>query len=60
MMKDEWKIMKDEGWMMKDDDFNLLRGYADRQTDWQTNKRTDICECIRSSVCYCVLTFAFM
>ena len=41
MMKDEWKMMKDEGWRMKDDDFKLLRGFA----DWQTNKRTDICEC---------------
>ena len=27
--------------MMKDDDFKLLRGFADRQTD----KRTDICDC---------------
>ena len=27
--------------MMKDDDFKLLRGFA----DGQTNKRTDICDC---------------
>ena len=26
---------------MKDDDFKLLRGFADRQTDGQT----DICDC---------------
>ena len=28
-----------------DDDFKLLRGFADRQMDGWTNKRTDICEC---------------
>ena len=28
--------MKDEGCMMKDDDFKLLRGFADGQTDEQT------------------------
>ena len=27
--------------MMKDDDFKLLRGFDDRQT----NERTDICDC---------------
>ena len=27
--------------MMKDDDLQLLRGFADRQTD----ERTDICDC---------------
>ena len=27
--------------MMKVDDFKLLRGFADKQTD----KRTDICDC---------------
>ena len=27
--------------MKKDDDFNLLKGFADRQMD----KRTDICDC---------------
>ena len=26
--------------MMKDDDFKLLRGFADRQTDGQTNRWT--------------------
>ena len=26
--------------MMKDDDFKLLRGFDDRQTDRQTNGRT--------------------
>ena len=31
--------------MMMDDDFKLLRGFADRQMDGWTNKRTDICEC---------------
>ena len=39
-MKDEWRIMKDEGWMMNDDDFKLLRGFADGRTDRQTNRRT--------------------
>ena len=34
-------MMNDEGWMMKDDDFKLLRGFDDRQT----NERTDICDC---------------
>ena len=33
-------MMKDESRMMKDDDFKLLRGFADRRT----NERTDICE----------------
>ena len=28
--------MKDGGWRMKDDDFKLLRGFADGQTDEQT------------------------
>ena len=37
--------MKDEGWMMKDDDFKLLKGFALRQTDGQTDKWTDICDC---------------
>ena len=38
--KDEWK-MKDEWWMMKDDDFKLLKGFADKWTDgW-----TDIYDC---------------
>ena len=27
--------------MMKDDDFKLLRGFADEQTE----ERTDICDC---------------
>ena len=31
--------------MKKVDDFKLLRGFADRQMDGWTNKRTDICEC---------------
>ena len=34
-------MKNDEGCMMKDDDFKLLRGFADLQTD----KRTDICDC---------------
>ena len=34
-------MKNDEGRLMKDDDFKLLRGFADRQTDEQT----DICEC---------------
>ena len=29
-------MMNDEGWMMKDDDFKLLRGFC----DWQTDERT--------------------
>ena len=33
-----------EGWMMKDD-FKLLRGFADEQTNERTNERTDICDC---------------
>ena len=40
MMKDEWKMMKYEGLMMKDDDFKLLRGFADKQTGWQTDGQT--------------------
>ena len=40
-MKDEWRTMNFEGWMMKDDDFKLLRGFC----DWQTDEQTDICEC---------------
>ena len=28
--------------MMKDDDFKLLRGFADGQTDRQKSERTDI------------------
>ena len=31
--------------MMKDDDFKLLRGFADKLTDGRTNGRTDICDC---------------
>ena len=31
--------------MKNDDDFNLLRGFADRQTDKWTNERTDIGDC---------------
>ena len=30
---DEWRMMKDEGWMMKDDDFKLLMGFDDGQTN---------------------------
>ena len=30
--------------MMKDDDFKLLRGFGDGQTNEQTNGRTDICD----------------
>ena len=45
MMKNDeewWRIMKkDEGWMTKDDDFKLLRGFADGLTDGCT----DICDC---------------
>ena len=35
MIKDEWRMMNDEWWRlkMKDDDFKLLRGFADGQTD---------------------------
>ena len=40
-MKDEWRMIKDEGWMMRDDDFELLRGFEDEQTD----RQTDISEC---------------
>ena len=35
------KNVNDEGWMMKDDDFKMLMGFADKQTDG----RTDICDC---------------
>ena len=37
--------MKDEELMMKDDDFKLLRGFDYGQTDRQTDRITDICEC---------------
>ena len=44
-MKDEWRMnegwMKDKEWMMKYDDFKLLRGFD----NGQTNRRTDICDC---------------
>ena len=33
-------MMKDERWMMKDDDFKLLKGFADEQTDKWTNEQT--------------------
>ena len=33
-------------WRMKDDDFKLLRGFADWRTDRRTkDNRTDICDC---------------
>ena len=32
-MNDEWR-------MMKDDEFKLLRGFADKQTGWQTDGQT--------------------
>ena len=35
------KWRRDEWRMMKDDDFNLLRGFADKRTDEQI----DICDC---------------
>ena len=48
-MKDEWRMMKDEWRLMKDDDFKLLRGFEDEQTDGQTDEQTngwmDICDC---------------
>ena len=31
--------------MMKDDNFKLLRGFDNRQTEERTNRRTDICDC---------------
>ena len=31
--------------MMKNDDFKLLRGFADGQTDERMDKRTDNCDC---------------
>ena len=31
--KDEWRM-----WMMKDDDFKMLMGFADKQTDGRTNR----------------------
>ena len=31
--------------MMKDDDFKLMKGFALRLTDEQTNRQTDICHC---------------
>ena len=34
--------MKDESRMMKDDDFKLLRGFADRRTDGLMNKQTSV------------------
>ena len=30
--------------MMKNDDYKLLRGFDNRQTDERTNRRTDICD----------------
>ena len=45
MINDEGRMTKDEWWMMKDDDFKLLRGFADERTDGRTDERTDICDC---------------
>ena len=39
-MNEEWWRMNNEWWMMKDDDFKLLRGFADWRRD-----RTDVCDC---------------
>ena len=41
----EGRMKNDEGWMMKDDDFKLLRGFADRQMNEQMDGWTDICDC---------------
>ena len=41
--------------MMKNDDFNLLRGFADGQTDGLTDEQTDICDCRVASVTEIVL-----
>ena len=38
-MKDEWRMTKDEQRMMKDDDFKLLRGLVNWQTNGLTNCR---------------------
>ena len=39
--KDQWRMIKNEWRMMKDDDFKLLKGFADKWTDgW-----TDIYDC---------------
>ena len=54
MMKDEWWktndercMMKDESWRMKDEniDFKLFEGFGLWQTNEQTDKQTDICDC---------------
>ena len=43
-MKEGW-MKNEEGWMMKDDDFKLLRGFEDEQTNRQTDRWLDISEC---------------
>ena len=40
-MNEEWK-KNDEGWMLKDDDFKLLRGFADLQTNRRTFVNVEI------------------
>ena len=40
--------------MMKDDDFKLLKGFADERTDGRTDERTDE----RTDICDCRVAFA--
>ena len=43
---DEERIKDDKGWMMNDEGWwcQAVEGFC-RQTDRQTNERTDICDC---------------
>ena len=38
MKNDEGGMKNDEGGIMKDDDFKLLRGFADKWTNGETNR----------------------
>ena len=39
-VKNDTGVMNEEWWMMKDDDFKLLRGFDNRQTDRRTDEQT--------------------
>ena len=42
MMKDEWRMKKDERSMMKDDDFKLLKSFALRLMEEQTDRHLQL------------------
>ena len=46
MMNDEWRMMNEEWWRMNGEGwwFQAVEGFC-RQTNKQTDGRTDICDC---------------